>query len=72
VVDFYADGANSDYLERIREELHPEFIKDLMVKAMDMRDVEPHMSHDLRSVCYYHEHDDYEVVRCKKSALRLD
>ena len=73
IVDFYAQYVKAERLERARDELHPEFVKDLMMEVFRMKDKRKHINFFLRSVCYYHEHDEYdEDPRCKRDVFRLE
>ena len=73
IVDLYAQYVKAEHLDRVRDELHPEFVKDLMMEVFRMKDERKHTNLFLRSVCHYHEHDeDGEDPRCGKDVLRLE
>ena len=74
IVDLYAEDVTAEYLERVRDDLHPEFIKDLMMKAMQIKDGDDHALCVTRRGCHYHEHDDDDEASrcCKGRALRLE
>jgi hypothetical protein len=72
VIDFYANEAKSEALERVRDELHPEFIKDLMVKAIEMKNEGKDIHYVDRKDCYYHEHGDHENPRSQNGACCED
>jgi hypothetical protein len=67
VIDFYADEADAEDVERVRDELHPEFVKDLTLRMIRNKRDENHTNYFSRSVC--HEHD--EDPRCESRALGL-
>jgi hypothetical protein len=69
VIDFYADEVDAENLERVMDELHPEFVMDLMLKSLRIKHDENHINYFSRSVCYYHEHD--EDLGCERRALGL-
>lgn len=71
IVDLYAVGVKTKHLERIKDELHPEFIRDLMMKAIRINDWEDYTPLFSNEVCHYHEHDDGENSRCKNSLRTL-
>ena len=71
IVDLYAEGVEPKHLEWIKDELHPEFIKDLMMKAMRINNGDDYTTLFSHEVCYYHEHDDGDTSCCKKDALSL-
>lgn len=64
-VDLYTQCVKAECLERVKDELHPEFIKDLMMKVFRMKDEKAQMNIFRRSVCDYHEHDNHEDPRCE-------
>lgn len=71
IVDLYARSVKAEHLERVREELHPEFIKDLMIKFIRVRDEKDVIGIFYGSACYYHEHEEHEAQCCRYGALGL-
>lgn len=71
IVDLYARRLKAEHLERIRDELHPKFMKDLMMKFIRVRDEKEPVGIFYGGVCHYHEHEEHES-QCKNSALGLN
>lgn len=66
IVDLYAQYVQPAILERIRDDLHPEFIKDIMMEAFWIKDGRQFTHPFLRGTCYYHEHEEHEDICCEQ------
>lgn len=67
VIDFYADEADAEDVELVRDELYLEFVKDLTLRMIRNQRDKNHTNYFSRSAC--HEHD--EDPRCESRALSL-
>ena len=66
IVDLYAQYVQPAILERIRDDLHPEFIKNIMMEAFWIKDGRQFSHPFLRGTCYYHEHEEHEDICCEQ------
>jgi hypothetical protein len=67
VLDYYAWAADSSSLELAKDKCHPEFLKDLLMKVMGIKEGERSGSwetHVKGNACYYHEHGGMSASEC--------
>lgn len=71
-VDLYAREVDSEKLERVQDEYDPEFVKDLLMKVMQLKESHGALRVNSHNSCHYHEHDkdENEFQLCRRRRVR--
>lgn len=67
IIDLYAQCVEEEHLDRVRDQLHPDFVKDLLMEVFRMKGRKADIPYLRRDACWYHEHEHYLDSGCERS-----